>query len=395
MTKITKLKNINIFQSEEQYLENETSLNAADISLIPCSNGLPIGFEYFQMNPNVQAGSLPLIGGTYDRTLYADFWNWIQAQSTYLITEEEWQEKAIANDGNVPFYSSGDGSTTFRVPSLACWVKGANGIEEVGSYLSDMLGSHRHGANKPSGATVDDVWCFQTIRNLSSESTARQTVAKDSSGTIYINGANKNATDFDTVDDVSYNQYTAYAGGEETRPKSIVGIYCVVAFNNCFTSGSVNLDTMRDLLSETQETILSIPTYSEATTSAAGLMSAADKTKLDRITANAAYQIPYATCSTALATAAKVATISNGVSFSLGAGAIVAIKFTNGILGNPTNLTTLNVNSTGAKTVKYYSSSNTTSSNNIKDSLFVFVYDGTYWWVTNTYMYTTVGGGTA
>lgn len=98
--------------------------------------GLPVGFEYFTTNPNIPAGSLPLLGGVYSRTLYKDLWNWVQEQTGYLIEESEWQEKSAANEGNVPFYSTGDGITTFRVPSLKCWVKGANGIEEVGSYLS-------------------------------------------------------------------------------------------------------------------------------------------------------------------------------------------------------------------------------------------------------------------
>ena len=37
--------------------------------------GLPLGFEYFQTNPNIRAGSLPLTGGLYSRELYADFWS--------------------------------------------------------------------------------------------------------------------------------------------------------------------------------------------------------------------------------------------------------------------------------------------------------------------------------
>ena len=101
--------------------------------------GLPVGFEYFTMNPNIPAGSLPLQGGLYSRLAYPDLWEWVQKQTGYLKAESEWQELAVSNGGNVPFYSKGDGSTTFRVPSLKCWVKGANGIEEVGSYLSAGL----------------------------------------------------------------------------------------------------------------------------------------------------------------------------------------------------------------------------------------------------------------
>lgn len=131
-------------------------------------------------------------------------------------------------------------------------------------------------------------------------------------------------------------------------------------------------------------------TYSEATTSAAGLMSAADKTKLNGIATGAnayslptassstlggikvgsglsisngvlsssggsaavsAYKIPYATCSTATSTAAKVATITNGVSFELVAGTICIITFTNKC-NYITASATLNINSTGAKPLR-------------------------------------------
>lgn len=101
--------------------------------------GIPLGFEYFSINPNVPLGSLPLIGGTYSRTLYKDLWDWVQTQTGYLKTEAEWTILFNKNNGNVPFYSSGDGSTTFRVPSLKCWVRGADSISEVGGYLAAGL----------------------------------------------------------------------------------------------------------------------------------------------------------------------------------------------------------------------------------------------------------------
>ena len=96
-----------------------------------------------------------------------------------------------------------------------------------------------------------------------------------------------------------------------------------------------------------------------------------------------AYKIPYATCSTALSTTAKVATITNSVSLTLVAGAMVVIKYTN----DPYDATisTLNVNSTGAKTVKrYYRPMIGTGETDSYDfshtnKTYLYVYDGTYW----------------
>ena len=80
--------------------------------------GLPIGYEFFTFNPNPPEGSLPLLGGEYLRESYEILWAWVQNQTGYLKTEAEWQALSATNNGNVPFYSDGDGSTTFRVPSL-------------------------------------------------------------------------------------------------------------------------------------------------------------------------------------------------------------------------------------------------------------------------------------
>ena len=53
-----------------------------------------------------------------------------------------------------------------------------------------------------------------------------------------------------------------------------------------------------------------------------------------------------ATCSTAAATTAKVATLDDSTNFSLAAGVKVAVTFT---YGNSATTPTLNVNSSGAK----------------------------------------------
>jgi hypothetical protein len=100
-----------------------------------------------------------------------------------------------------------------------------------------------------------------------------------------------------------------------------------------------------------------------------------------------AYQIPYATCTASSTTLDKLATITNGVSFSLVAGALVAVKFTKGISGG--KISTLNVNSTGAKTVMIITggSANTNHDYQSEGDTYVFVYDGTNWNVVTMLAY--------
>lgn len=109
-----------------------------------------------------------------------------------------------------------------------------------------------------------------------------------------------------------------------------------------------------------------------ATTSAAGLMSAADKSKLN------ATNIAYGTCSTAAATAAKVVTISGNTQWTLTTGSMITVKFTEtNTAANPT----LNVNSTGAYAIYYNNAEYTSSSSygGYANRNITYQFDGTYW----------------
>ncbi len=82
--------------------------------------------------------------------------------------------------------------------------------------------------------------------------------------------------------------------------------------------------------------------------------------------------VHYAASSTGASTAAKAATIGND--FTLGTGARVTVKFTN---ANTASNPTLNVNSTGAKSIMAYGTTNAVTWD--AGQAVEFVYDGTYW----------------
>lgn len=198
------------------------------------ANGLPVGFEYFTINKNIRTGSLPLLGGLYSRELYADLWSWVQEQPGYLISETEWQQKFQANNGNVPFYSSGDGSTTFRVPSLKCWVKSANGIEEVGSYLEaglpNITGSIAHIAESFSylASSAKNSALYKSADTSSDDRTPRVTDVSDT-GTLAFNVSRSNSI---------------YGASDTVQPESIVGLYCVIAFSTMSNTGNLDVQTL-------------------------------------------------------------------------------------------------------------------------------------------------------
>lgn len=90
----------------------------------------------------------------------------------------------------------------------------------------------------------------------------------------------------------------------------------------------------------------------------------------------------YGTCTTAAATAAKAVTVSADQNFTLTVGALVMVKFTN---SNSASSVTLDVNSTGAKSIYYNNAVYTSTSTTVcgyAGAHFVYMYDGTNWvWV--------------
>ena len=205
------------------------------------NNGLPVGFEYFTINKNIRLGSLPLLGGTYSRTAYTDLWSWVQEQPGYLITEAEWQEKFQATNGNVPFYSDGDGTTTFRVPSLKCWVKGANGIEEVGSYLEaglpNITGRYQVGTDTgfASSNLIQDGAFSIDVKNYTNWLSGNR---GNPNGDLLFNASNSNPI---------------YGKSEEVQPESIVGLYCVIAFGTVTNTGNLDIQTFINQFEQMKE----------------------------------------------------------------------------------------------------------------------------------------------
>ncbi len=90
----------------------------------------------------------------------------------------------------------------------------------------------------------------------------------------------------------------------------------------------------------------------------------------------------FGTCSTAAGTAAKAVSITTGT-FSLEAGAMVAVKFSN---ANTAGTPTLNVNSSGAKNIFVNGAQITTGGNKaLLAGTVIFLYDGTQWHLIGNY----------
>ncbi|WP_066165809.1 hypothetical protein [Aliarcobacter cryaerophilus] len=83
-------------------------------------------------------------GGEFNRADYPKLWAYLQANPSLVKTQAQWTTEATANGGICGFFSSGNGTTTFRVPNLdkAFLRPDSRG---VGSFQVDEFKSHSHG----------------------------------------------------------------------------------------------------------------------------------------------------------------------------------------------------------------------------------------------------------
>ena len=97
-----------------------------------------IDYGYVAKNYHIVA-----FGGEFNRLDYPKLWAYLQANPTLVKTQAQWQTEATANDGICGFFSSGNGTTTFRVPNLdKAFLRPDN--RSVGSYQNDEFKSHTH-----------------------------------------------------------------------------------------------------------------------------------------------------------------------------------------------------------------------------------------------------------
>ena len=209
-------------------------------------SGLPVGFEYFSVNPNVPSGSLPLFGGTYSREIYASLWNYAKSQPKYVISEDKWQELYSANNGNVPFYSFGDGKTTFRVPSLSCWIRGASGLEEVGSYLAAGL------PNIEGSITGTDYAIFGAANVINkgaiSAGGANYTSSGTSNSSIYKSTLTLDASKANSI----------YGNSNTVQPPSIIGMWLVKAYGTVIEEGNMDVTALETRINQIEEMLLEL-----------------------------------------------------------------------------------------------------------------------------------------
>lgn len=215
------------------------------------SNGieLPVGFEYYVPYSELDSGQLIRDGQIVSRSVYKDLWDFVQKHPSLLLTEEQWQAELSANEGVVNnYYSSGDGSTTFRLPKAGVIELPVITAENINKFSTDtqrnILGS---------------ITMVDTIGKTQVSNGALLAEVTNISSSVNNNGNWSNAitTDFDASRSVG-TEHT----GSEVKPKTITKLAVVQAFGRVINTGTLDIN---DLVNDVNNLIQSnhIKTYTD------------------------------------------------------------------------------------------------------------------------------------
>lgn len=183
-----------------------------------------VGFITISLSNTIPSGYLPLLGYTYSRSAYADLYDYAVTNGL-IISDSDWLVLEETQNGNVPFYSSGDGSTTFRVPKLNGWVKAG---EQAGNYLEAGLPNITGQFGGPEGMNN----YFDGAFYLKQE---------DCTYNISNSGDSDDLFGFDAS-----LSSPIYGKSNTVQPESVSVIYVVKAFGELTNIGSTDIATLSD-----------------------------------------------------------------------------------------------------------------------------------------------------
>lgn len=182
-------------------------------------------------------------GVVYNRATYSELWNYVQLKPSLLISEAEWQAKYSQTNGKfVPYYSEGDGSTTFRTPLLSAYPCGVSSSDDIGNYASDGLPN-----------ITGEVEGIRRTDNLQSENNSALFWSVLNYNYTMQEVSGTGAADI-TIDASRSN--SIYGNAEEVRPKTMYGIWVIKAVGVIVDSiGNTDIQNVLTGIEQLQEDV--------------------------------------------------------------------------------------------------------------------------------------------
>lgn len=225
-------------------MDDQTFLNQLAEKLSKLGTVRPLGFHYLHPYGTVPADSIICNGATYSRALYKDFFDYITTQG-WVKTEAEWKEIATRDNGFCPFYSSGDGSTNFRVPRFAPYQQIAIASGNVGTY--HQAGIPNITGRSDLGGIYSSVSFSGAIATVKNEG--------DATGATHYNagGDQRVKLTFNAS-----NSNPIYGRSDTVQPESHEWVMCVVAYGVATNVGAVDIQNVMSAVNAVQASITEV-----------------------------------------------------------------------------------------------------------------------------------------
>lgn len=196
----------------------------------------------------IPAGHLPADGQLLKRADYPDVWAAISAGVLNSVTEALWQDSGVSNNpaANRGMYSTGDGSTTFRMPDLNGSQSGSTPnlyLRGTGSSINDI----------PAGTTSDSAAPNITGNYILGGSTGAASVrdatvtgAFTRSGSTKVAGLSYNTNNQSNDLSLDASKSSAVYGRDnvgEIRPRSAWGIW-LIRVSGSFVAANTSFDVI-------------------------------------------------------------------------------------------------------------------------------------------------------
>lgn len=190
---------------------------------------MPVGFEYYVSYTELDPGQLIRNGQLVSREIYSDLWSFVRSKPSMLLTEKEWQANLTANEGLAcNYYSTGDGSTNFRLPKASVIVLPDPNPKNINKYSTD------------------------TQRNISGSSTY---INPDPTTKVPL-GKNTGDTFLNNINFDASKSIGAEHTGNEVKPKTITKLPIVYAFGRIVNAGELDFQTFRTVVQKQNDLTL-------------------------------------------------------------------------------------------------------------------------------------------
>ena len=234
------IKNKPMIPTKTSQLTNDSGfLISSDIKPM-----LPMGHLFAWPYQTPPDGAIQCNGATYNRELYKDFFAYATSKG-WVQTEENWQSIASANGGYCPYYSQGNGSTTFRTPKFAPFMQIAIAGSSAGQY---------HKAGLPNIMGRSDLGGIYAHANFTGAILTEKNVG-NATGATHVNAGGDQRV---KITFNASNSNSIYGRSSTVQPESNEWMICVVVAGQATNIGSVDVGNVMSAVAQVQESVSAV-----------------------------------------------------------------------------------------------------------------------------------------